>query len=252
MKKVYRKMGCILLAITVLAGLMVTAYAAEYSSASRTVTVYGHKYDYWSSITPEPEFVLYSTYARAVDGTLQGYMGIQPRLYLEDGTLVEASDWSYNDKDYPNTTSLNIGSFYFDGISGKYYYCRGQVKFYNGNGYTTYTSTASPNVRVPLTASSIQVNAHGEVYGPEIFLAQMGVEADLIQAQGNHGNIGYVKNTDLNIDDDVQTPSDAIYTMTAQSFDRTIPVYASDGETVIDTFTVHGGQALEAVDEFAD
>lgn len=251
MKKVYRKIGYILLVVTLLAGLVITAYATEYSSASKTVTVYGHEYDYWSSIDPSDKYtyVIYSTYGRAVGGTPQGYMGLRPRLYSDDGSLVEAADWHYNDSDYTGTTSLRVPEIYNYAVPGEYYYSRGQARFYNGNGYTTYTCNATQNIRVPLTASTLQVNAHGEVYGSEIFLAQLGVEAELIQARGNNGNIGYVKNADLNLDYAVETPSDAIYAMTARGGDRTIPVYASDGETIIDTFTVYGGQALEVVDE---
>lgn len=253
MKKMDRKIVCILLAITLLSGVMGTAYATEYSSASKTVTVYGHEYEYWSSIDSQDKYnyVLYSVYGRAVGGTLQGYMGLRPRLYSEDGSLIDAADWDYNDKDYTSTTRLRVPWVYNDGVPGDYYYSRGQVKFYNGDGYTIYTCNASPNIRVPLTAKTIQVNADGKVYGPEIFLAQLGIEADLIQARGNSGNIGYVKSTDLNIDDDVETPSDAIYAMTNRGVDRMIPVYASDGETIIDTFTVYGGQALEVVDGLA-
>lgn len=248
MKKTHRKIGCFLLVVALVAGLVVTTYASEYSSAQKTVTVYDHKYDYWSSInSTENTFVMYSTYGKAVGGTPQGYMGLRPRLYSDDGSLVDAIDWHYNNSDYTNTTELRVLWIYRDGVPGEYYYSRGQAKFYNGNGYTTYTCNASSNIRVPMTARSIQVNAYGEVYGSEIFLEQFGVEADLIQARGNNGNVGYVKNSDLNYGDDVETPNDAI-AVNARAMDRSIPVYASDGKTVIDTFTVYGGQALEVVE----
>lgn len=248
MKKTHRKIGCFLLVVALVAGLVVTAYASEYSSAQKTVTVYDHKYDYWSSInSTETTHVMYSTYGEAVGGTPQGYMGLRPRLYSDDGSLVDAMDWHYNNSDYTSTTQLRVLWIYRDGVPGEYYYSRGQAKFYNGNGYTTYTCNASSNIRVPVTARSIQVNAYGEVYGSEIFLEQLGVEADLIQARGNNGNVGYVKNSDLNFGDDVETPNDAV-AVTARAMDRSIPVYASDGKTVIDTFTVYGGQALEVVE----
>lgn len=243
----HKRISSFLMVVILLVAMMGAAYATEYSSASKSVTVYGHEYDYWSSInSTDDTLVLYSTYGTAIDGTPQGYMGLRPRLYLEDGTLIEAVDWHYNDSDYAVTSSLRVPWIYKDGVPGEYYYSRGQAKFYNGNGYTTYTCNASSNIRVPLTARSIQINARGEVYGSELFLEELGVEADLIRVKGNNGEIGFVKNADLNLDDCVDNPSDALNVVNGISKDRNILVYASDGETVVDTFTVLGGGALEA------
>lgn len=56
----------------------------------------------------------------------------------------------------------------------------------------------------------------------------------LIAAVGDHGTAGYVKYSDLYGTPAPATPQDAL---AAQARTRVIPVYASDGVTVVDTLT---------------
>ena len=71
--------------------------------------------------------------------------------------------------------------------------------FYNGDGYTTYSTKASPNMTqynsISTSASHLQTNQTGLTYGSALFSE---TEPDLILAEGISGNIGYVKSSDLN------------------------------------------------------
>lgn len=245
MRKNIQKVGSLILAVAIICGFCVIAYAAQYHSATKTATVYNHQYTYWSTIhTPTEKFVTYSVSVTSKNGGPAGYYGLKPRLYSDDGSLVAACDWEYSDTDEAGTYTLTYPGYYFDIASGDYYYSRGQVKFYDGNGYTTYTSNASPNLHIPITAKSVKVNILGETYGSELFLSEIGVHADLIQAVGNNGIIGYVKDSDLNADDNVNNPNEAVNYMSKNKTNRIIPLYKNDGTTVIDTFTVFSGQNI--------
>lgn len=81
---------------------------------------------------------------------------------------------------------------------------------------------------------TIQRNENGEIYGSEIFLDEIGVQPDLILAEGTNGEIGYVRAEDLN-DSDVLTPAQAMSKMVNKEADI-IPLYNSDGTTVIGSF----------------
>ena len=78
------------------------------------------------------------------------------------------------------------------------------------------------------------VNSNGETYGNNLQAQSIGVESDLILAVGDNGVTGYVRSSDLN--EDVSTPEDAL--LHTESSGRYIPLYESDGETVIGQFYV--------------
>lgn len=60
-----------------------------------------------------------------------------------------SGDWRYNDGPCVGITSAHGNGT----VSGTYYSC-GQVQFYNGNTYTTYTSNASPKLTYTASAAS--------------------------------------------------------------------------------------------------
>ena len=86
-----------------------------------------------------------------------------------------------------------------------------------------------------------QRNDSGQTYGS---LADVppGEEPDLIEAYGDGGATrGYVKWTDLETGPEPTTPEEAIARqrkLEAQG-DRTVPLYASDGKTVVGSHVVH-------------
>lgn len=79
---------------------------------------------------------------------------------------------------------------------------------------------------------------------------------DLIQVRGDHGKLGYVTKDDFLGGPAPSSPKEAL-AQQASAETTTIPVYAEDGETVIDTFTVlgpedTGGEDVTAEDGKAD
>lgn len=218
---------------------MLPAFAALGESAVKTITLNGYTYSFDSLIHNEEKGRLaFQTNARVTNSNYlpTGYMGVNARLYsAESGAMVKESGYYLNQEN----ECFILNSEGYDTSSG-YYYSRGIVKLWNGKDYNVYTSERTPDFSsnraytVSSDKISIQRNQKGEIYGSELFLNEIGVQPDLILAQGNNNIIGYVRADELN-DDGVYTPDDAAaYMMNRQP--RFIPLYASDGETVIGTF----------------
>lgn len=90
--------------------------------------------------------------------------------------------------------------------------------------------------------SEYHVNQNGQTYGIEY---DSGESPDLIAAVGENGIEGYIKSEDLLDEGDfVQTPEKAIEyskkvaTLKEEGAYRKIPLYKSDGETIIGKFRV--------------
>lgn len=78
-------------------------------------------------------------------------------------------------------------------------------------------------------------NVNGETYGYAIQAETIGYEPDLIAATGTNGTDGYVRGTDL----EGPIPSSPEEAIAMQSTNgRYIPLYESDGETVIGEFYI--------------
>ena len=188
MKKILKN-GCAILAVVVM--LITTASAETGASNTKYTTVNNYDYRYWSLIANNVEGRVDADTLAGLDGMNYapvGYMGAQARLYSSSGVLKASSTWVYNEgTSYPTAR----GSLTYKTTSG-YYYSKGQVKFYNGDGYTTYTSAATPNFAPPRSVISdknviIQKNDNGEIYGSGLFLDEIGVQPDLIMAEGING-----------------------------------------------------------------
>jgi len=237
----FRQMLC--LAITVIMALTITivpAFAAFGESAEKTVTVNGYTYVFYSLIHNEDSNEIdYQTTVKTTSASYVpvGYMGVKARLYSSSGSLIASTDWSYN----TDEVALDLQSDYYRTTTG-YYYSKGQVKLYYGNGYNTYDSYATPNfapsrsVTADPDAYNIQRNENGEIYGSEFFLNEIGVQPDLVLAENTAGVVGYVRASDLSVSE-VTTPAEAIAAM-ENNATRSIPMYLSDGETVVGTFVI--------------
>lgn len=108
--------------------------------------------------------------------------------------------------------------------------------------YSPWTSTVTgmSNINMAVRANGgvdlsteekqIHTNAAGETYGEALVVKYLNEDVDMISAIGKNGTEGYIKVSDLpqNIPDYVP-------------HDHEIPVYASDGVTVIDSFFISSG-----------
>lgn len=81
---------------------------------------------------------------------------------------------------------------------------------------------------------AIGINKSGETYGSALYCSE---SLDLISAKATNGNIGYIRNEDLE-KDSPSSPSEALNSINK---DRIIPVYKNDGQTIIGYFVIESG-----------
>lgn len=110
------------------------------NSGTQTKTVGNYTYTYYSQVIPNSGNIAFSTIVSSNKSTPSNYIGAYARLYLSNGSLVKSTSWIYA------PTNLVTGSVYNTTNRSQYYYSKGKVGFYNGNGYTTYDCYSSPNV----------------------------------------------------------------------------------------------------------
>ncbi len=233
---------CIILTLT-----STTALAGYSSSGKQTASANGYTYQFGAAIqTNYGSAAAHTSINGPMSGVPEGYMGVLCRLYNSSGTLLETSDWMYNDT---KCIGMEFTCRPYTTYSGLYYSC-GQVQIYNGNGYDTYTTYRSPNLSIPsqssssskdtmtdeLSISTFKINANGDTYGSGLSEIFTGKEPNLIAAYGKDGTFGYVYATDLNAQK-ANTLKQALETEVNNN-SRFIPLYESDGETVIGKFEV--------------
>ncbi|WP_129599764.1 hypothetical protein [Anaerophilus nitritogenes] len=158
-----------------------------------------------------------------------GSMGVNPKAYSSStGTLLESGGWEYTDGSSAGyDVPVDVSDY-----SG-YMYSQGMTALWNGNGYTTKSTTASPSAKFK---SSTRMNSSGETYGTAAKARSIEEEPDLILAEGVDGVEGYVRSSDLNANI-AKSPQEAVKIMKNKS-PRFIPLYKSDGKTVIGKFKI--------------
>lgn len=87
------------------------------------------------------------------------------------------------------------------------------------------------------------VNEQGETYSDAPYGTGTMQELDLVEAVGTNGVQGYVKSTDL--EPTFSSPEEAIAFQEANKDGRSVPLYESDGKTVIGEFIVKGSSSQE-------
>ncbi len=145
--------------------------------------------------------------------------------------MVEATDWLTTTTD---TGTGGVEFTTFDTAQVGSYYCNGKVKIIDGSYTYAYDTTTTTTLRISRSdfeRCPVEINSNGEVYGSEVFLKAQGISADLILAENSDGLTGYVKAVDLYDESDLSTNMGNI-----GSGGRMIPMYESDGETIIGYF----------------
>ncbi|WP_434510380.1 hypothetical protein [Desulfitobacterium sp. AusDCA] len=107
--------------------------------------------------------------------------------------------------------------------------------------YNAASIVQAANTNQPLAMQDhkIKVNKNGETYGSLLYVTEAGQEPDLVQTVGVDGTEGYVKYSDL-MGPEVNTPEEAAAYMKEKHGPRMIPLYASDGQTVIGKYKAGG------------
>lgn len=110
-----------------------------------------------------------------------------------------------------------------------------------GVGASALTSGASVVVAAPSNPTAFPTNANGQTYGSSANVSLTN-EPDLIYAVATNGVKGYILRSQLWAVDgtDVQNPVGAAKYMASATSPRFIPVYESDGSTVVGRFEIPG------------
>lgn len=237
-EKEMKKMRFILamgLSLAFMASFMLSASALTVTNSTKKyATVLGYDYEYDCQAYCDSSNAWAYTNVGCTDGVRPtGYMGAYARLYSSSGTLVASGPWMYTDSP---AGGISVPSSYYS-TSGTFY-SKGQVQIYNGDGYTTYTTTASPNVQRAsmLSPTPYGINSKGLTYGSDFFTEATSEGPDLIRAIGINAVEGYVYAEDIN--QGPQTLSEVLAYIEAGYTNRIIPVYSLDGETIVDYFLI--------------
>lgn len=180
-----------------------------------------------------------------------GWLGVYPRAYYSNGRLAEAGDWSYSSR---SLSGMDVPVYVYD-YTG-YLYSQGRTALWNGTGYTTGTTTASPNAKAKSSESTImdiQLNSSGETFGSSLFITNIEDEPDLILATGIDGTEGYVKKSDL-YGDMAESPEAAVMLMNSRNANkvRYIPLYDLEGKMVIGEFKITPPDPNETIEEIIE
>lgn len=112
-------------------------------------------------------------------------------------------------------------------------------ELYVSDDGTLYTD-AEMTVAVP-HKTDFEVNENGETYGNCLDIMYAEDMPDLMAAVGDNGKKGYIRKTDSDGDvSECSTPEETVKKIDElrANGSRVINLYASDGVTVIDTFTI--------------
>lgn len=216
--------------------LSINVSAASVYGSKKTVSVYGKSYTYYSSAhNNSTSSWAYGSVDSNSSNVPAGYFGINSRLYNSSGSLIKSSGMVYNTTS-ASSTSRSSGSTTTKGT----YYGQAQVKFYNGNGYNTYTSNASPRVQrssVPMILEEpYEVNDNGLTYGSGFYAESLEESPDLMKVIGENGVEGYVYSKDINLE--LNTLDEVLDYINSGQLDYVVPVYEKDGITTVDTFEI--------------
>ena len=173
----------------------------------------------------------------------KGYVMANAVLYNSDGDRLLESGWFPNtantltvvpENKYNKAYSTYRGHAevaFYDANHGDYDYFRNEVP------YTPYVSLTRT---VNQTDHIVSYNANGESYGTDEAGAIAQIDLDLIRAVGTNGEQGYIRSSDY--------PELPKHLGDPLPSEQDLPLYTSDGITVIGVYHYGGGQVVESFD----
>lgn len=205
----------------------------------KTIHLYGTSYDIhaniWTSAWDEEATA--STEINSEDTIKVGYTGLSARLLNQFGLMTQSTSMKYNDE------AINGWSVVTPKETGSgYYYSKGLVKIYDGEGFTGSYTYATGMQGINL--EDAKINKYGQTYGNLSECMSPYNEPDLIGAIGINGTNGYVLKSDLYLDEP-KTPEQAIALNKKNKAPRLIPLYNKDGDKIIGEFEISPGKVIE-------
>lgn len=219
-------------------GIVLSAVPAQAATVTGWVgPAAGGRYLTTSTINNAPLVASSRIYSTFGQNAAPGDIGVRARLF-KSGVLCEAIDYRYNpgptaDFSAETTGTCGTGS----------YNSHGFVAVWNATNFTydqtvTFPSnpldwTAPSTARVAGSDEQIQTgtNAEGKEFGSGDTTAET---PDLIAAYTTDGQLGYVKQADL----DGVAPENPAAAAALSATPRSVPVYATDGTTQLGTFQI--------------
>lgn len=160
--------------------------------------------------------------------------------------------------DYQAYSTLNTSSTAPNKLAGggtETYYGQALLKLYEGGEYKPLTVTRTPSMTKPTRSSmannnqetqdkdAIFVNENGYTMGNATTEDSAEIrDLDFYSAIGVNGKKGYIRASEMN------GPKTLDEAATYDDSSKDIPVYASDGVTVIDTFHIYGPEESSSTD----
>lgn len=180
-----------------------------------------------------------------------GYMMIKSTIMTSNGEVVGSSSWTQNTQ-YANNLVSNIS---YASYGTETYYGQALLKLYEGGEYKPLTVTRTPSMTKPTRSSmannnqetqdkdAIFVNENGYTMGNATTEDSSEIrDLDFYSAIGVNGKKGYIRTSEMN------GPKTLDEAATYDDSSKDIPVYASDGVTVIDTFHIYGPEESSSID----
>lgn len=234
MKRVRKSVFVCCLAVCCAVSSILPAHAGTVTSLKKTETQLGITYTYYATLGATTNSLVASTKVNADQTIPAGYVGCQVWILSEADYPVCMSDMVYNTSPCKGT-GVYLEALDIEEDDG-YFYAIGGVKFYTQYGYRETTTYETPfnKVTSTLTRSNPTVSESGRAEGLGFMDS---IQSGLIPAVGQNGISGYIKASDIQ-QPEINSPEEAVAYMETLPPQRTIPLYADDGTTVIDTFLV--------------
>lgn len=259
MKKSFKTSILIVLIITFLLQMTLTAFAAFDTSDSKPITrtEYGYTYTFCAKVAVDGNQSWAYSDISSTSSMPAGYMGAKAHLWhhSSSGDILKAS----GPEIYNSSGSVGVVSPTSKYTGSGYFYSQGLVYIYDGTKYITLANNPTAYLYAGSSSSSLsdlilndfsnsrnqikpyKINKNGETYGYAGRNADLiGEEPDLIAAYDTNDNLGYVRATDLE-SAKPKTPEEAVAITLQNLKGKTINVYDKDGETVIGTFEIKPG-----------
>ena len=178
-------------------------------------------------------------------------MMIKSTIVTSNGAIVGSSSWTKNTQ-YANNLVSNIS---YASYGTETYYGQALLKLYEGEEYKPLTVTRTPPMAKATRSAmannnletqdidAIFVNENGYTMGNATTEDSSEIrDLDFYSAIGVNGKKGYIRASEMN------GPETLDEAAAYDDSSKDIPVYASDGVTVIDTFHIYGPEESSSTD----
>lgn len=216
-----------------------SAFAGTSTGNVQHATVNGYPYEYYATATTQGSSAVGTGWVQTTDGSSAptGYMGVYAYLCKVGYGLIAPDGWVYS-----SVALQGMGIRAIATSSGnETFFAPANIRLYNGNGYSSYSTCTTPYVQNPNGAIEAIPYDHDPIAQQSFDMVIDEKRITIIPAVGVNGRSGFVMWEDLGIDCIPSGPEEAVAYTASQPDVRYIPVYDEDGVAVVDEFPIYGG-----------